>query len=522
MPLKGIELVASGGGGGGPTTSPWSVVLTNGNTTTNDGAHNPTIGANDAIIWNATGGTFSALAGTYLGNRTLAIQSVSASSGGVTIDLFGNVTPRYSAELLTTATGPFWSLTTVNGVPTGAASGSYFVGSAPVVIDRNAGALYAYYGGTWNALSSGGAGSLQGAYNGGATIAEAGGVAVAISSTTADNGSVLTVTKNPAGAQSGTVFSVTAGANTTGDALAILNSGIGHAISATTNSAGSTPTIQLTQASTASSGLSINMGASSAGPGVLVTHAGSGVGIQLTQGTGGGIAITGGTHTTSAPVFDASETFNSGGVTFEAFKINITNTASAAASTLFTLQLAATPQMLVNVAGDVVLHAQGSENATGANTPWPFLATCNGAPSGTPTSFTGAAAVALDRAAGKLWAYYGSAWNPIGFPLAVTPNTGNATAVANTANTNAGAGGTVVLTLPAGPPVGTVIQFSVTDAHELEILAPASVSIYFGATSSGAAGFWEATDVGSSATLVYAKTNTWVAQSVTGNWTPNA
>ena len=76
-------------------------------------------------------------------------------------------------------------------------------------------------GGAYSDFITGATASLQGAYNNGATIVESGGVPVAISSTTADNGNVLTVTKNPAGAQSGIGVSVAMGATTTGSAIMV-------------------------------------------------------------------------------------------------------------------------------------------------------------------------------------------------------------------------------------------------------------------------------------------------------------
>jgi len=87
-----------------------------------------------------------------------------------------------------------------------------------------------YLDGTgWQVSSSGGAyttlptsaATLQSAYNAGATIATSGAVPIAFSDTAADNADVLTVTKNPAGAQSGNGVSVSMGATTTGTGVSI-------------------------------------------------------------------------------------------------------------------------------------------------------------------------------------------------------------------------------------------------------------------------------------------------------------
>lgn len=70
-------------------------------------------------------------------------------------------------------------------------------------------------------------------------------------------------------------------------------------------------------------------------------------------------ALTGSlTHTAGAliadtPVLTATQTWNAGGVTFETIKVNITNTASAAASTLLDLQVGGVSQHKIDRAGNV-------------------------------------------------------------------------------------------------------------------------------------------------------------------------
>jgi len=54
---------------------------------------------------------------------------------------------------------------------------------------------------------------------------------------------------------------------------------------------------------------------------------------------GGGVTLGGTTQTTSLPLVDGSQTWNAGGVTFTGLKVNITNTASAAASKVFDFQV---------------------------------------------------------------------------------------------------------------------------------------------------------------------------------------
>lgn len=79
-----------------------------------------------------------------------------------------------------------------------------------------------------------------------------------------------------------------------------------------------------------------------------------------------GFQITGsaGTVTTSQPVLDATQTWNDAGVTFTGVKVNITSTASAAASLLIDLQLAGTPEFSVRKDGRVFAGDSGVVSPT--------------------------------------------------------------------------------------------------------------------------------------------------------------
>lgn len=91
---------------------------------------------------------------------------------------------------------------------------------------------------------------------------------------------------------------------------------------------------------------------------------------------GSGLPTTGGTMTgtitstlgsissASKPFFAGTATFNDAAVTFEAFKINVTNTASASGSTLFDVQLAGTSKMMIDRAGQVGVGAAPSAPLT--------------------------------------------------------------------------------------------------------------------------------------------------------------
>lgn len=61
------------------------------------------------------------------------------------------------------------------------------------------------------------------------------------------------------------------------------------------------------------------------------------------------LTLTGGTVTTSNPLISATQTWNAGGVTFTGLLLNITNTASAAASMLMDLQVGGTSRVNYNV-----------------------------------------------------------------------------------------------------------------------------------------------------------------------------
>ncbi len=107
------------------------------------------------------------------------------------------------------------------------------------------------------------------------------------------------------------------------------------------------------------------------------------------------------------------------------------------------------------------------------------------------------------------------------YPLTITAHTADFTATSNTFTTNAGASADIVCTLPASPSVGDVFEIDVVAAHYAKILCPGSQQLYFGTTTTGAAGYWRSNATGSTAFLRYVATNTWLA-TVTGSWTVNS
>lgn len=66
------------------------------------------------------------------------------------------------------------------------------------------------------------------------------------------------------------------------------------------------------------------------------------------------LTITGGTQTASFPALSLTQTWNNGAVTFTGVLVDVTNTASASASTLLDLQVASAPKWQVTTDGSVV------------------------------------------------------------------------------------------------------------------------------------------------------------------------
>ena len=79
----------------------------------------------------------------------------------------------------------------------------------------------------------------------------------------------------------------------------------------------------------------------------------------LYDATSGSLTVGGKTVTTSAPVINLSQTWNSAGTTFTGLKLNVTNTASASGSNLLDLQVGGTSQLSVTKTGSIRLAGQG-------------------------------------------------------------------------------------------------------------------------------------------------------------------
>lgn len=75
--------------------------------------------------------------------------------------------------------------------------------------------------------------------------------------------------------------------------------------------------------------------------------------------TDGQLVLTGGTRTTSAPLIDATQTWNASGTTFTGVRVNVTDTASASGSALFDFQLGGTSRLSLTKAGELRFGTAG-------------------------------------------------------------------------------------------------------------------------------------------------------------------
>lgn len=109
-----------------------------------------------------------------------------------------------------------------------------------------------------------------------------------------------------------------------------------------------------------------NGGASGTASGVIVETLAGGP-LALTQAVGAnGLTVTGGTQTTSQPIFAGTQTWNAGGVAFRGMTFAVTNTASAADSRLLNLTVGAFDVAAVRKDGAIAafgdLWAAGGSN----------------------------------------------------------------------------------------------------------------------------------------------------------------
>lgn len=84
-------------------------------------------------------------------------------------------------------------------------------------------------------------------------------------------------------------------------------------------------------------------------------------------------------------------------------------------------------------------------------------------------------------------------------------------------HTNAGASGTVALTLPSAA-AGLEFTFTVMAAQQLRVTPASGDAIYIGASAGAAAEYWVADAAGETVTLIAVDATNWVAMSYIGTW----
>ena len=88
--------------------------------------------------------------------------------------------------------------------------------------------------------------------------------------------------------------------------------------------------------------------------------------VSITEAVGvSALTLVGATQTVSTPVLNASQTWNNAGTTFTGLKLNITDTASNAASLLADLQVGGTSKMSLDKAGNLTIAGSPTIQQTG-------------------------------------------------------------------------------------------------------------------------------------------------------------
>jgi hypothetical protein len=177
----------------------------------------------------------------------------------------------------------------------------------------------------------------------------------------------------------------------------------------------------------------------------------------------GTLSATLGTISVNTPVVSASATWNAGGVTFQGILLNVTDTASAAASTLLDLQKATVSQFKVDKSGDVTALGTLTLSALTANS-FIYSGTAGAVTTTTaPTNgqlligSTGAAPVAasLTGTANQVVVTPGAGSITLALPQSIA-TTSSPQFAALGLNVAAGATGTLSLTSSILPALGTI------------------------------------------------------------------
>lgn len=87
----------------------------------------------------------------------------------------------------------------------------------------------------------------------------------------------------------------------------------------------------------------------------VTAGSGAGISVSVAGGSGSALSLSGGTVTANAPLISGTQTWNNGAVAFTGFFLNVTNTASTAASKLIDLQVGGTSKFAVDRLGEILL-----------------------------------------------------------------------------------------------------------------------------------------------------------------------
>lgn len=169
------------------------------------------------------------------------------------------------------------------------------------------------------------------------------------------------------------------------------------------------------------------------------------------------LTIASGTKTTSAPVLDATQTWNNAAVTFTGMKMNVTDTASAAASLLMDLQVGGSGRFTVNKLGLFSAASSFALNTTYGAVLW-NLAQLGWGSSGTVNTATSPDTILTRRGAANIRLGAADAAAPVAQTLSVqsvvagTTNTAGANlTITGSQGTGTGAGGSIIFQVaPAG------------------------------------------------------------------------
>lgn len=216
-------------------------------------------------------------------------------------------------------------------------------------------------------------------------------------------------------------------------------------------------------------------------------------------------------------IFNMADTWNNGATTFTAIKMNVTDSASAAASLLMDLQIGGVPVFSVGKAA--ILVPQGTTTVPGLG--------FQGGISHYGLSYNGGALHALANNAiittfGPGIMHGNNGANAIGgFKASVDVRT--AGAVFTNTNymsfqTNEGATAKVSHTLPTAA-AGGIFSFLVQDSDGIRINAAAGDTIRVRTKVTSVAGFIESVTLGSIVKLVAINATEWFAMEIGGNWT---